>query len=266
MSFSPSWRTPSWSKEKNTSSLPIGIPASFFRPGRPFCRSSFSTSAPVLPTGRARFACKKASCCVRDRGILLIRYDLDRSPKEGLLRLKPFLAYRGYHGLAHANPYLRSRTEGIENGFPIEPYAGMPPLFIRTSASSRFTPSPLWYKRFEYTEERERGFDWEEDLFLPGIIEVPVKKEGTVILAVSCDILQHGSHRSGRPLGDRNCHDGGKSSADDERPGRWIHRRGPGPLSRPPPRGTPVSHHDAVGETGRSSPATPGSGAGAGTP
>ena len=108
---------------------------------------------------------------VRDRGILLIRYDLDRSPKEGLLRLKPFLAFRGYHSLAHENPYLRSRTESIANGFTIEPYAGMPPLFIRTSAASRFIPSPLWYNRFEYTEERERGFDWEEDLFLPGIME-----------------------------------------------------------------------------------------------
>ena len=144
----------------------------------------------ILPrfTYRAGGIClQKSVLLVRDRGILLIRYDLDRSPKKGLLRLKPFLAYRGYHGLAHANPYLRSHTEGIAKGFTIEPYAGMPPLFIWTSASSRFTPSPLWYERFEYTEERERGFDWEEDLFLPGIIEVPVKKGGTVILAVSCE-------------------------------------------------------------------------------
>ena len=62
----------------------------------------------------------------------------------------------------------------------------MPPLFVQTSRASRFTPSPLWYNRFQYTEERERGFDWEEDLFLPGIIEVPVERKCTVILSVSC--------------------------------------------------------------------------------
>lgn len=128
---------------------------------------------------------QKSVLLIPEKGILLIRYDLVRSPGEGLLRLKPLLAYRGYHDLAHANLYLRSQTEEIVNGFAIEPYAGMPPLFVYTSTPSRFIPSPLWYHRFEYSQERERGFDWEEDLFLPGIIEVPVEEDSTVILAVS---------------------------------------------------------------------------------
>jgi predicted glycogen debranching enzyme len=131
---------------------------------------------------------QKSVLLVPERGILLIRYHLVRSPKAGLLRLKPFLAYRGFHSLAHANPYLHSQTEEIENGFTIRPYESMPPLFVRTSASSRFVASPLWYKRFEYNQERERGFDWEEDLFLPGVIEVPVENDNTVILAVSCEL------------------------------------------------------------------------------
>ena len=129
----------------------------------------------------------KSVLLVPEKGILLIRYDLVRSPRAGILRLKPLLAYRGYHDLAHANLYLRSRTEEIANGLTIEPYEGMPPLFIRTSASSRFVASPLWYNRFEYSQERERGFDWEEDLFHPGIIEIPVEEDSTVILAVSCE-------------------------------------------------------------------------------
>ena len=160
-------------------------PGVLFPPGPPLLREFILDIHPRFTYRVGKICLQKSVLLVRDRGILLIRYDLDRSPK-GLFRLKPFLAYRGYHGLARANPYLRSRTERIANGFTIEPYAGMPPLFIWTSASSRFIASPLWYKRFEYTEERERGFDWEEDLFLPGIIEVPVEKGGTVILAVSC--------------------------------------------------------------------------------
>ncbi|MBU0574728.1 MAG: amylo-alpha-1,6-glucosidase, partial [Proteobacteria bacterium] len=58
-------------------------------------------------------------------------------------------------------------------------------LFFRTSAASRFIPSPLWYNRFEYVEERERGFDWQEDLFLPGVVEVEIAAGGSLILMVS---------------------------------------------------------------------------------
>jgi predicted glycogen debranching enzyme len=162
-------------------------PGVLFPPGPPLLQEFILDIHPRFTYQAGEICLQKSVLLVRDRGILLIRYDLDRSPKEGLLRLKPFLAYRGYHSLAHANPYLRSHTERIANGFTIEPYAGMPSLFLRTSAPSRFTPSPLWYNRFEYTEERERGFDWEEDLFLPGIMEVPIEKGGTVIFAVSCE-------------------------------------------------------------------------------
>ncbi|MBA4423977.1 MAG: glycogen debranching protein, partial [Syntrophus sp. (in: bacteria)] len=162
-------------------------PGVLFPPGPSLLQEFLLDLHPSFTYRAGEICLQKSILLVRDRGILLIRYDMDQLPAEGLLRLKPFLAYRGYHGLAHANLHLRSRTEGIANGFTIEPYAGMPPLFIWTSASPRFTASPVWYKRFEYTEERERGFDWEEDLFLPGILEVPVEKGGTVILAVSCE-------------------------------------------------------------------------------
>jgi predicted glycogen debranching enzyme len=162
-------------------------PGVLFPPGPSLLREFILDIYPRFTYQADQFSLQKSVLLVRDKGILLIRYDMDRPPKKGLLRLKPFLAYRGYHGLAQANPYLRGHTEAIANGFSIEPYAGMPPLFIRTSAPSHFTPSPHWYKRFVYTEERERGFDWKEDLFLPGIMEVPVGKDDTLILAVSCE-------------------------------------------------------------------------------
>jgi predicted glycogen debranching enzyme len=140
----------------------------------------------IYRTGESRL--QKNIQLLPERGILLIRYDLAGSSKAGLLRLKPLLAYRGYHDLAKANPYLRGRTKEITNGFAIEPYSGMPPLFVRTSTSSRFVASSLWYRRFEYNQERERGFDWEEDLFLPGVLEVPIENGSPVILAASCGL------------------------------------------------------------------------------
>jgi glycogen debranching enzyme len=167
-------------------------PGVLFPPGPPVLREFLLDTCPRFIGRAGRTTVKKSILMPRGKGILLVRYDLERCPKGGILRLKPFLAFRGYHKLAHKNPFLRDRAEGIESGFRIEPYEGMPPLYIQTSRASRFTPSPIWYNRFQYTEERERGFDWEEDLFLPGILEVPVERKCTVILSVSCgDTMRH---------------------------------------------------------------------------
>ena len=162
-------------------------PGVLFPPGGSLLREFIIDLCPRFTYRAGVYRLHKSVMLLRDGETLLVRYDLDGPPAEVLLRLKPFLAYRGYHQLAHENPHLRGRTEGIENGFRITPYTGMPTLTIRTSAPSRFTPSPLWYNRFEYIEERARGFDWQEDLFLPGVLEVPFAPGEAVILQVSCE-------------------------------------------------------------------------------
>ena len=149
-------------------------PGLLFPPGPPVLGEFLLDTCPCFIGRTGKTIVKKSILMPRGKGTLLVRYDLERCPKGGILRLKPLLAFRGYHKLAHSNSFLRERTEEIENGFRIEPYEGMPPLCLQTSRVSRFTPSPLWYNRFQYTKERERGFDWEEDLFLPGILEIPV--------------------------------------------------------------------------------------------
>jgi len=162
-------------------------PGVLFPPGPPTLTEFLLDLCPSFTFRAGRTIVKKSILMPRRKGILLVRYDLDRCPKGSVLRLKPFLAFRGYHKLSRENPFLCDRAEGIENGFRIEPYEGMPPLFVQTSRVSRFTPSPVWYNRFQYTEERERGFDWEEDLFLPGSLEIPVERKCTIFLSVSCD-------------------------------------------------------------------------------
>jgi predicted glycogen debranching enzyme len=162
-------------------------PGILFPPGPRVLEEFFLDTCPRFTYRAGGTTIKKSILMPRGKGTLLVRYDLERCPKGGILCLKPFLAFRGYHKLSRKNPFLRDRTGKIENGFRIEPYDGMPPLYIQTSRASRFTPSPVWYNRFQYTEERERGFDWEEDLFLPGILEIPVERKCAVILCVSCD-------------------------------------------------------------------------------
>lgn len=172
-------------------------PGFSFPPAPPLLKEFLLEICPRFTYRTGEIGMRKSLMLLRGGGTLLIRYDLTQAPARGVLRLKPFLAFRNYHAIAHQNTALRGRTEMIENGFMIEPYAGMPPLFFRTSTASRFIPSPLWYNHFEYTEERARGFDWQEDLFLPGMVETEIVAGSPLILAVSTSHPGNGLLTSG---------------------------------------------------------------------
>ncbi len=92
------------------------------------------------------------------------------------LRLRPLLAFRSFHKLTHANAHLSPATTPLPDGFSICPYEGLPSLYIQchSHAGHSFTPQPDWCYNVEYLEERERGFDYSEDLFIPGTLDVPL--------------------------------------------------------------------------------------------
>ena len=128
---------------------------------------------------------RKSLMMAAEEDCLLVRYDLDDCPAPGVLRLRPFLAFRDYHCLTRENPFLRSKILAVKNGFSIRPYAGMPPLVIQTNIKPVWQEQPLWYHDFEYAEEAARGYEHHEDLFSPGILEIPLRKGKTVIVSSS---------------------------------------------------------------------------------
>ena len=94
-----------------------------------------------------------------------------RAPDELRLELRPFVAFRDFHSLTHANDAIDpTATEG-PGVLEIEPYAGLPRLFLYHNATA-FRPEPDWYRRFEYPVEIERGFEGHEDLFSHGTLEI----------------------------------------------------------------------------------------------
>ena len=128
---------------------------------------------------------RKSLMMAAEEDCLLVRYDLDDCPAPGVLRLRPFLAFRDYHHLTRENPFLRAKILTVKNGFSIRPYAGMPPLVIQTNIKPDWQEQPLWYHAFEYAEEAARGYEHHEDLFSPGILEIPLRKGKTVIVSAS---------------------------------------------------------------------------------
>ena len=54
---------------------------------------------------------------------------------------------------------------------------------MQFSKEAEYTHVPHWYYNVEYKEERERGYDYLEDLYVPGFFEVPIKKGESIVFA-----------------------------------------------------------------------------------
>lgn len=120
----------------------------------------------------------------RDR--LLIKYTLKESPVKIVLQLQPLLAFRQVHKLMHRTDNINSSYKKVENGVSFHLFEQYTPLFIQFSKQFTYEHKPDWYYDFEYIQEKERGYDYIEDLFMPGTFFVELKQGES--LYISCGI------------------------------------------------------------------------------
>lgn len=136
---------------------------------------------------------KKEILMVHNQSQVLIRYTLEDAHSETLLRLKPFLAYRNIHALSKANMYANTKYTEVENGIASNLYAGFPSLYMQLNKGNEFISSPDWYYNIEFSKEQERGYDYQEDLFVPGYFEIPIKKGESIIFSASTEEINPSS-------------------------------------------------------------------------
>lgn len=87
------------------------------------------------------------------------------------LELRPLLAYRDHHALQHENDAVRREVEWEGRDLVLRPYDGCPSLRLRVPRGA-WEADGHWYRRFEYERERERGLEFCEDLFSPGLFRL----------------------------------------------------------------------------------------------
>ena len=136
---------------------------------------------------------EKSLVCIHGSNTVCVRYSLKESPRPLTVRIQPLLAYRDIHSLMKENMSVQVKTYFEKNGFKIEPYRGMPPLFCATGRKSVFYPSPEWKYNTEYMKEERRGYAYQEDLFSPGIFEAELKKGEDITLGASCTSIKSSS-------------------------------------------------------------------------
>lgn len=116
---------------------------------------------------------------------ILIRYTLEEAHSATTLRFRPFLAFRSVRQFTHENSTASREYTPIENGIKTCMYAGYPDLHMQFSKKNEFVFQPDWYRGLEYPKEQERGYASNEDLYVPGYFEMPIKKGESVVFAAS---------------------------------------------------------------------------------
>lgn len=114
---------------------------------------------------------------------IMIRYTLVDAHSPTRIRFKPFLAFRNVHKLTRENVDYNNKYESIKNGIRIRMYNGYTPLYMQFSKEPEYTHVPDWHYNIEYFREQERGYDYQEDLYMPGFFEMTIRKGESIIFS-----------------------------------------------------------------------------------
>jgi hypothetical protein len=82
------------------------------------------------------------------------------------LQVRLLMSGRDYHSLHHENPVFDFTTHRDGDALVWRPYPGVPAVTARGEFT--WADDPVWYRRFHYAVEVERGMEDGEDLASPG--------------------------------------------------------------------------------------------------
>jgi predicted glycogen debranching enzyme len=119
---------------------------------------------------------------VNDASIVALSWRTLNATAKATLTVRPFLSGRDYHSMHHENPAFQFQPEINGRRLVWHPYSGIPGIIALHNGDYQHQPD--WYRNFVYTQERERGLDFTEDLAAPGRIRMDLNAgQGILIFA-----------------------------------------------------------------------------------
>jgi len=153
--------------------------------GHKYIREFDATTVPTTTYRVGGVILKKEVIFQHYEDRILIRYTLEDAHSATTLRFRPFLAFRSVRQFTHENATASREYSGVDNGIKTCMYAGYPDLYMQFSKKNEFIFQPDWYRGIEYPKEQERGYASNEDLYVPGYFEMPIKKGESIIFSAS---------------------------------------------------------------------------------
>jgi predicted glycogen debranching enzyme len=126
--------------------------------------------------------------CVRGRDLVIVRWKLTGTTDVPVvLRARPMLTGRDYHGLHHANESLSTEATIADGSVIWNTYRSLPAVHGFHSGTYRHAPE--WYRHVQFPVEQQRGFDCEEDWWSPGEFTFEMKPGKTHTLTFTSEVL-----------------------------------------------------------------------------
>ncbi len=144
-----------------------------------------------------------------------IAYRLLNAPENTAVRLSliPLLAWRDYHSEMAAGDFHPSAT-WLSSESASELQLLLPPIARVTSVpttlslrllaadsqpvpAAHFEPHSDWYYHIQHPREQERGQDFQEDLYAPGTLSLPLTPGQTIVVAASAEEQGTGNREQG---------------------------------------------------------------------
>lgn len=112
----------------------------------------------------------------------LIKANSAQQPIE--LALEPFMAFRNFHELRRRSEDRIPNIEPTNHGLTF--VRGDTTLFVNVEGQIfEFESDPHWYEDFYYSMEKERGYDYVEDLYRPGLLKTVLKCGAPLLIQLS---------------------------------------------------------------------------------
>ena len=113
---------------------------------------------------------EKSVFMVQGENTTVVEYGLLDGPRCEL-EIRPLMAFRDYHSLTHENGLLRGDFIQDAGRVGFQPYEGLPTLYLAHDGAV-IEKAGFWYRNLEYDAERERGLDFNEDLYDPFVMRL----------------------------------------------------------------------------------------------
>ena len=164
------------------------FPGEYYEPrGHKYIRNFEFDTIPKLTYRVGGVVLTKTRLLVEHENQVIVKYTLEEANSPTILRFKPFLAFRNVHQLSKANMVANGKYTLIQNGIKMRLYEGYPELHMQFSKEAEFVLVPDWYRNIEYMKEQSRGYEYQEDLYVPGYFELPIKKGESVFFSASTE-------------------------------------------------------------------------------
>ncbi len=122
----------------------------------------------------------------------VVSYELqNKTPKDGpamQIELRPLLACVDFHNIQREDPLFDTSFESKDGVVSVCPYANLFPVYFH-AAEAVIEKTGYWYKDFEYEIEKERGFDFLEDLFQPFLMRFDLRNRVDVIVTTESSFV-----------------------------------------------------------------------------